>query len=61
MTCICHQTTGVQLANYHLTEWKYADDITMFSNTITDLKAGFNVFKEEASKLGLQVARRKLS
>ena len=44
MTHICLQTTGVWFGNYHLMEMEYAGDSSVFSNTITDLKAGLNVF-----------------
>ena len=47
------------LFSYYLMDLKYSDDNTMLSNTITDLKAGLNVFQEEASKLGLQVSLEK--
>ena len=39
---------------------EYANNATMFSNTITELKAGLNVFQEQASKLGLQVGWEKI-
>ena len=46
---IDHLMTGVRLGNYHLTCQEYADDSTLFSDTVSNLVAGLSIFQEEAS------------
>ena len=42
-----------------MTNWEYAYYNTLLSNTVADLKAGLNIFQEEAYKLGLIVSSEK--
>ena len=56
MTQVCHRITGVRLGNYHLTDPQYAEDTTLFSDTVEDLVTGLSIFQEEASKFDLQVS-----
>ena len=51
MTEVCQRITGVRLHNYHLADEEYADDTTLFSDPVTDIIAGINIFQEEVSKL----------
>ena len=62
LTQVHQRITGVILGNYHLTDLEYADDTTLFSNTVADLVADLSIFQEEASTFGLQVSwdKRKL-
>ena len=59
MTQVCQRITGVRLGNYHLTDLEYADDTTLFSDTVADLEDGLNIFQKEASKLDLQESWKK--
>ena len=56
MLWICQPISTVQLGSYYLMDLEYVDNTTLFSNTATDLIAGLNVFKEEASELGLVIS-----
>ena len=59
MTNICQRITGVRLGNCHLTDLEYADDTTLFSDTVVDLIVNLSVFQEETSKHGPQVSWKK--
>ena len=56
MACVCQQISRVQLDSYDLMYLEYVNDTTLFSNKTTELKAGFNFFKEEPSVLSLEVS-----
>ena len=55
LTQVCQQISRVQLGSYYLTDLEYVDNTTLFSNMATAFEAGLIVFKEEASKVVLEV------
>ena len=59
ITWTFQRITGVTLGNHHLIYLEYADDITLFSDSVADLVAGLSIFEEEASKFGPHICWKK--
>lgn len=59
MTQVCEQVTGVSFGNLHLADLEYADDTTLFSNSLQHLSSALTIYQTEAAKLGLQVSWQK--
>uniref|UniRef100_A0A3Q2Y439 Reverse transcriptase domain-containing protein n=1 Tax=Hippocampus comes TaxID=109280 RepID=A0A3Q2Y439_HIPCM len=54
MIRVRQQVSGMSFGNFHLTNLEYADDTTLFSNSLQDLSSALSIYQTEAAKLGLQ-------
>ena len=55
MNRVAHRIPGLTLGNYRLTDLEYADDTTIFAQTLEELAQSLMICEEEASKIGLAI------
>ena len=55
MNRVVHRIPGLTLGNYRLTDLEYADDTTIFAQTLEELVQSLMICEEEASKIGLAI------